>query len=219
MPGLRNRAILEIDLRDSNDDLHTGVFELREDLSDTGEVTKQFLLSNRGQYIREAYDIGTDILPDDVAEADLEDRKGYHVDGGTGMYTESLDFTAGSQDAQWGDGSTDPDDPSDLNKYDATGADPTALKQVLEWYVSQARTGSGGPARLHIGEWTDGTYSDSAGVFDRPMPVAIKETNITKDPDDPSAIEGTIELAWTAVFPDVDVQGTIDEAAELVPDF
>lgn len=55
------------------------------------------------------------------------------------------------------------------------------------------------------------------------MPVAINESSITDDPDDPTAIEGSIELTWTSVFPDVDLEGSIDngldELAAKVPDF
>ncbi|WP_254768237.1 hypothetical protein [Salinilacihabitans rarus] len=219
MPGLRDTAVLEIDLDDST----TGVFELQEDLTDTGTVQKQYLLSNRGQYLREAYDIGVDLLPDEVEEADLEDRKGYHVDGGAGGYQEQLSFKAGAEGAQWGDGSTDPTNPDDIAKTDATGADPVAMKQVFEWYVTQSRSDSRGGCRLHIGEWTDGSHSTEAGVFGQPLPVAITEATVTYDPDDPGAIEVTLELEWTAVFPDVDLQGAIndglDDLAELIPDF
>jgi len=46
---LRSTAYLEIDINGGDT---TGVFELREDLSDTGDVTKNYLLSNRGQRFR-----------------------------------------------------------------------------------------------------------------------------------------------------------------------
>lgn len=222
MTGLRNKAVLEIDLEDSSGTVHTGVFELREDLNDTGGVARQFLLSNRGQYIREAFDIGTDLLPEEITDADLENRRGYTVDGGAGEYTQRLTAKAGDRDAQWGDGSTDPNNPDDISKYDATGSDPTAQKQIFNWYASQAKTDSMGQARLHLGEWTDGTHSSTAGVFGKPLAVAITETEVTKDPEDPSALDVTIEGVWTAVFPDAvvqEAQDVVDNIAELIPEY
>ncbi|MFT8175926.1 hypothetical protein, partial [Salmonella enterica] len=71
----------------------------------------------------------------------------------------------GAQDDTWGDGSTDPNDPADVSKYDATGSDPQAMKEVLEWYITQPRHGSTGNARLYVGEWSDGTYASTAGAF------------------------------------------------------
>ncbi|PGF16187.1 hypothetical protein CP556_08720 [Natrinema sp. CBA1119] len=212
---LRSTAYLEIDINGGDT---TGVFELREDLSDTGDVTKNYLLSNRGQRFREAFDIGTDLLPDDVANADLENRKGYHVDGGSGHYQETLSFAASPGD-EWGDGSTDPDNPDDVNKTDATGSDPIAMKQVLEWFVTQSKSDSSGGTRLHIGEWTDGSHSSGAGAFGQPMPVAINESSITYDPDNPNAIEGSITLTWTSLFPDVDLQGAVQDGLNDIADF
>ncbi|WP_135830633.1 hypothetical protein [Halorussus halobius] len=220
MTGLRGEAYLEVDVPDG-DTTRTCVFHLQEELADTGAITHQYLLSNRGQLLRSAYDIGTDLLPDDVADADLENRKGYHVDGGAGTYTEDLSFQVGPGDSPWGDGSSEA---GAFNKFDASGdVDLIVKKQVWDWATSQAQTGSGNPARLHVGEWTDGSHETDEGVFEGPMPVAIKEATLTKDPDDPSALNGSIELTWTALFPDVDVVGAtedaMDEVADLIPDF
>lgn len=210
---LRDKAVLEIDIDGGST---TGEFHLKEDLTDSGTVTKMYLMSNRGQMFREAFDIGTDLLADEVEDADLENRKGYHVDGGSGHYRTTLSFAASSGD-RWGDGT------SGTSKTDATGSDPIVMKQVFEWYVSQSKSDSSGGTRLYIGEWTDGTHSSSAGVFGQPMPVAINESNITDDPDNPSSIEGSIELTWTSVFPDVDLNGAIqdglDDIAALIQDF
>lgn len=222
MTGLRNKAILEIDLEDSDGTTHTGVFELREDLTDSGNVNKLFLLSNRGQYIREAFDIGSDYLPDEISSIDSENRRGYFVDGGAGTYSRQLSGKAGDRDAQWGDGSTDPNNPDDINRYDATGCDPIAQQQILEWYVAQAKTDSLGQARLHIGEWTDGTHGTDAGVFSKPLTVAVQEVETTKDTDDPSSFEVMLDLAWTAVTPEAfvdEVNNWIDDIAESIPEY
>ena len=214
---LRNTAYLEIDVDDT-----TAVFELREGLEDVGEITIQYLLSERGQYLREIYDIGTDLVPDDVADADLENRKGYYVDGGAGSYGVRLTAQAGPGD-QWGDGSSNPDDEDDTTRYDATGSHPLAMKQVLEYAVAQSRTDSSNPARLYIGEWTDGTHADAAGAFEQPLALAIEEATVTRPDDNPSAITVTLEGKWTSTFPGEDLLGSIedglDEIADLIPDF
>ncbi|WP_395166361.1 hypothetical protein [Natrinema pallidum] len=217
---LRDKAVLEIDITDANETTTTGEFHLREDLVDNGEITKQYLMSNRGQNIREVFDIGTDLLPDEVEDADLENRKGYHVDGGSGHYQETLSFAASPGD-RWGDGSTA--GTNNVAKTDATDSDPVAMKQVLEWFISQSKSDSTGGTRLHIGEWTNGSYSSSDGAFGQPMPVAINEASVTYDPDNPTAIEGSITLTWTSVFPDVDIEGAFEsglkDLAEMVPDY
>jgi len=219
--SLRNRVVLEIDVEDSTDTTRTGVFVLREDLKQNSSVAKRYLLSNRGQYIREAVDIGTEILSDELAETDFEERRGYHVDGGAGTYAQSLTAKAGDRDVQWGDGSTDPNDPNDITKYDATGADPIAQKQILEWYISQSGTDSRGQCRLYTGEWTDGTHAQSAGAFGKPLVLAITESNIGLDPDDPSVVEVAIEGEWTAVLPDAAVaeaESLVENISEIIPD-
>ncbi|UHQ96461.1 hypothetical protein [Natrinema halophilum] len=216
---LTSKAYLEIDIKGGDT---TGIFELQEDLSVTGDVTKQYLISNRGQMFREAFDIGTDLLPSEVEDADLENRKGYHVDGGSGHYQETLSFVAGQGD-RWGDGSSNANDPDDTTKTDATGSHPISMAHVFEWYVTQSKSDSSGGGRLHIGEWTDGSHSSSAGAFGHPMPVAINESSVTKDPDNPSAIEGSITLTWTSMFPDVDLEGSyqngLNDIADLVQDY
>ena len=213
-PGLTDRAILEIDLDDASGITHTGAFSLQEDFQDTGTVAKQYLLSNRGQYLREAYDIAGDAISDEQT-ADLEHRRGYHVDGGAGQYTQQLEVTVSPDEDPWGDGSTDPADPTDISRFDASGeCDLTAKKQIFEWYVSQSKTGSLGQARLYVGQWSDGTYATNAGVFGRPLAVAIHETSVTRDPDEPAALNVVIEGQWTAVFP----EAVVDDAATAAKD-
>ncbi|MFW5903515.1 MAG: hypothetical protein ACOCS7_02125 [Halolamina sp.] len=213
---LRDIAYLEIDYEDSSGTVHTGVFELHEDLEQNTEVDIKYLLANRGQYLNEAWSISNDVLPEDVTDEDLERRKGYHVDGGAGIWTRTITAT-GTQGDTWGDGSTGADDPSDVSKYDATGCDPQAMKDVLEWFLSQPRHGSTGNARLYIGEWSDGTYADSAGAFEKPWRCAITNGTVSRDPDDPSAVSVSLELAWTATYPGA-VGDTIDNIGDWLED-
>jgi len=222
---LRNKCILEVDLRDSDGDLRTAAFAIREDLNDTSEVTRQFLLGQRGQYLRKIWDIGSDILPDDIADAlpeeiataDLENRKGYHIDEGAGEYSFQLSGKISADESPWGDGSAAA---GDYNKYDASGENPLIVKkQIFDWAMAQTQSDSRGSTRLYLGEWSDGTYAESAGVFGEPLAVAIPESSVTNDPDDPSALEVTLTCRWTALLPKNAIQDTLDEAAELIPDY
>jgi hypothetical protein len=217
---LENRIILEMDVEDSNGETHTGVFPIREDLNITGEISRKYLMSNRGSYLRKIYDVGTDLLPEEVTDASLEDRKGYYVDGGAGRYSQTFSGVVAYDEDPWGDGSSNE---GESNKWDASGTvSLTAKKQVFEWYIAQVPSDSRGLTRAHYGGWTDGTYSDSAGVFESPMPVAIPESSVANDPDNPSALEITLECEWTALFPDNVIQSTADavsEIADQLPDY
>jgi len=217
---LSDKAVLEIDLPDSDGTIHTGVFQLREDLTDAGELNRQYLLSNRGLYLREAYDISAGLIPDDVVEADIESMRGYHVDGGAGRWAERLTGTVGPAEDPWGDGSAAA---GEYNKFDASGNVPLrAKKDVFQWYASQAAIDSRGKARLYIGEWTDGTHASTAGFHDKPMTVAIPEIQVTKNSEDPSALEVTIEAVWTATFPSdaiAETQDSLKRIGELIPEF
>ncbi|QLH80991.1 hypothetical protein [Halosimplex pelagicum] len=219
MPGLRDKAILEIDLRDESGNVRTGKFFLQEDLNDSSELSKLFLLSNRGQYISEAFDVASDQIPDDILEGETENRRGYHVDGGAGTFGYNLTANVGPEEDPWGDGSAAA---GAVNRYDASGdVALVAKKQVLEWYVGQAKTDSGNPARLHVGEWTDGSHGTDVGAYEHPLTVAITELNIDNDPDKPSAFNATITVEWTTPWAGaVDwAQDVVDDIAEIIPEF
>ncbi|GGK74512.1 hypothetical protein [Haloarcula sebkhae] len=214
MPGLTDSAILEVDVVDETGDTRTCAFQVKEELEDTGNVAKTYLIGSRGQYLRAAYEIADKTVPGELADENTESRRGYFVDGGAGQYVEQIAGKAGDRDLQWGDGSTDPTDPNDISKYDATGCDTLAQKQIFEYVISQSKTGSLGQARLYWGQWSDGTYADSAGAFGRPLTVAIIETNVTDDPDDPNAIDVSITAEWAAVLP----EAVVDEAESVAKD-
>ncbi|AFZ74569.1 hypothetical protein [Natronobacterium gregoryi] len=219
-PGLSDKAVLEIDLDDT-----TGVFELTKEISDNAEINRSYLIGDRGQYIREAYDIGSNLIDDGIIEStDFDRREGYHADGGAGDQVHSLSFETGYGNNQWGDGSSNPDDPDDITLYDATGCPPLAQKQILEHYLSQARIDSSGQARLYWGQWTDGTHAAEAGVFDQPMYVTIPEASPSwEGGDSTSSMEGSLQVKRVALFPDVDVVGAaenaLEELGELISDF
>ena len=210
---LFDRAVLEIDL----DSDTTGVFVLQIDLEDSEEITKSFVMGERGQYLQEIYDQIEDVLGDDDDPGLGRRRTGYHIDGGAGSHQWQLSFQSGLNGEQWGDGSSDPKDPQDATVYDATGSHPLLQKQVLAYYVGQARTDSSGQARLHIGMWTDGSYSDEAGEFDEPLTVAINSVSLTRGEDDTTSFEGTLELTRSADFPD-SIGSTAEDAIDYILD-
>jgi hypothetical protein len=212
MPGLRGVSYLEIDIEDSNQNTHTGIFEFREDLENVSNVAKQYLIGNSGQYLKRAYDIGDELIPADLNSGELENRRGYHVDGGAGVFAETITAKAGGDGVQWGDGSTDPNDPDDITRWDAAGCDLIAQRDILAWYISQSRTGSAGNCRLHVGEWTDGSYESGQGVFGKPLTLAIQEGTVSRTAEENTVLDVTIEGVWTAVFPDAE----IPEADEVV---
>lgn len=202
---LLQTAYLTID-----DGTSEAVFELNIDLEETAEINKNYILSNRGQYIQEIYEQ----IVDDSNIATENRRRGYHIDGGAGEWTHTLTFRTGLEDVLWGDGSAD-------NTRDASGPDVKALtrKQVMEDWIARTRTDSFGQAKLHWGEWCDSTYADSAGAFGRPMNVAIQEANLSGPEVDQNvnSFEGTLTLQRTAIFPE-EVDAAVDNAIELVND-
>lgn len=205
---LKHRAVLEIDLDD-----RTGVFPLREDLDESAEIDRTFLVGSRGQYLQELWNVGSELTDLVDGPADGSRRQGYHVDGGAGRHVHTLSFKAAKEDP-WGDNSFDP-------KFDAAGEGPLTQKQVLEYYISQSRTDSAGQCRLYRGEYTDGTYADEPGAFGHPLTVAIADATLQREPDDPSRFSGTLTLVRTSTVPDVDA--LLEDAAEtlegIIPDW
>jgi len=72
---------------------------------------------------------------------------------------------------------------------------------------------------LYWGEWSDGTYADSAGAFGRPMNVAIREASLSSPEidQDVNSFEGNLTVQRTSIFPE-EVAETLDNAVELVED-
>lgn len=188
--ALTEKAYLELEDGDG-----IGVFELKHDLEHQSQITKSYIMGERGQYIRE---IVNETLGLDVGLDQAERRTGFWLDGGAGNWSGTLTFMAGVEDAaiNWGDGTS--------GRRDASAGDvnPLTRMQVLEYWVANTRSDSLGYSRLHVGEWTDGAYPESgAGKFAMPMPVAITETDFTNPEDDPNDFQGTVTFAHVALAP------------------
>ena len=204
---LENKAVLVVDALD-----RTAEFHMREIDSNVEEINRSFLLSERGQYLTEAVDFGADLIPDDLLESDPGRRKGYHLDCGAGSRQLTLEFGyAVEEDGQWGDGSGGTG-PENVTIHDATGAHPQSAKDVFANYMAQGRSDSGGQTCLHIGEWTDGSFSDEEGVFGEPLTVAVNSARAERSGTDPSAFSGTLEMTVTETYPDI--TGLIEDFEE-----
>ena len=194
---LYDRAVLEVDAFD-----RTGVFEFREH-EPARELTHDYLVGGRGQVLSELYAQASDLDPTDILpDAGLDRRAGFHLDAGAGR--NQFPFTAtvgrGDEDLRWGDGSSSA---GSANKYDAEGdVDPIAKRDVLYRWLARARTDSGGQLRLFTGEWSDGTYASTAGVYGEPKTVALLSVRSDKPTDEPSAVTYTFEMEQTTPVPD-----------------
>lgn len=217
---LNNVAVLEVDGADGN----TGVFEMHIDLQIRGNLNKTYILGDRGDLVTE----GIDALPDFLfgSFGGGNRRSGFWIDAGTGDITWQLSFTTGKgSDVTWGDGQGGTG-PGNVTQTDASGADvgPHARQQVMLWWLSQTRTDSFGQGRLHVGEWTDGSYDDfdgesrvsaDAGAFGMPLPVIVSEVELTNEPDDPSAATGSITFRRSRLFSAYDSPGWVDSTFDV----
>lgn len=218
---LTDRAILEIDEISGSD--NDAAFVLTTDLEASDEVTRNFVLSERGQWVREAADILPESITDPIDGDGFDRREGYHIDGGAGTDSIRLQATRGVEEqTQWGDGSAD----GSTTQYDAVPGDLEGQIDVLKHWLSETRSDSGGQTRLYIRHHSDGTYADEPGAFGEPITVAVEDLSISKD--DHSEFSITLEMTRTATFPDVrgaldDIQDAIDdvvsELGDYMPDF
>lgn len=222
---LTDRVVLEVSAFN-----RTGVFAFRGDLEPTRELTHDYLVGGRGQVLSELYSQASDIDPTDILpDADTPRRAGYHVDAGAGVSSFTITATVGTGDGDlpWGDGSSDV---GDANAYDAAGdVAPKTKRDILFRWLAEGRSDSGGQMQLHTGEWTDGSYSDQAGVYGEPVPVALLNVRAEKKPDDSSVVTYTLEFERTAKIPDVvdsfvddsttAAENAVDELGDTIPDW
>jgi len=208
----------------------TAEFELEIGLEHTSELTKSYLMGERGQYIREIVN-KTPLNDSGVDENTFERRKGYWIDGGAGNWQQTLGFETGLEDVTWGDGSGGTG-PGNVTETDASGADvkPLSRYQVFEFWMAQTLTDSNTPARLYVGEWSDGTYAAEAGAYNRPMTVAVVDHTVTNPVDESGSLEGSITVALIAPWPTggipdwlsgdsiTDFVSEVSDALDLIPD-
>lgn len=196
---LRDRAVLVIDGGGS-----TAQFDLLINFEETTELQKSFIMAERGQYVQEV----ANHVAGGIGIGDPDERRaGWWIDGGAGLETFTLTFQAGMEEESvtWGDGAGG-SGASSVTPTDASGAEvhPMDKKQVLEYWLRRTKTDSLNPAQLHWGQWTNGDVGASAGVYNQPIPVAVRDDSLpSPNPDESVAyFEGTITLARIAQFPD-----------------
>lgn len=204
---LLNEAYLELETGDQ-----TAVFEFSTDLEYTSSLERRFVIGERGSSIQSIDRLTPGV---DLGLADSDRRTHYWWDGGGGTWTIELSFvTSKSDDVQWGDGSGGTG-ASNVTINDASGEGVPALTrmQILQNWVARVKSDSYGYTRLYWGEHSDGTYADSAGVFNSAMPVAVQDTNFEKPEDDTSAFVGNISMTHVSVWPP-----WVDDASDWVTD-
>jgi len=220
---LYDRTVLEVSAFD-----RTGVFEFREH-EPTREITHDYLVGGRGQVLSELYAQATDVDPTDILpDANPPRRAGYFVDagGGRNQFTISATVGVGDEDLQWGDGSSAD---GEANQYDAAGdVNPATKRDVLLRWLAEARSDSGRQLQLYTGEWSDGTYAETAGVFGKPKPVALLSVRAEKPKDDPAVVPYTFEFEEVAPVPDIDeltedftaaAEEAVGTLGDIVPDY
>ncbi|PHQ47214.1 hypothetical protein DJ68_03025 [Halorubrum sp. C3] len=222
---LTERAILTVSAFD-----RTGVFELKGDYEPTRELTHSYLVGGSGQALGELYSQSSDLDPTGILpDADFDRRAGFFLDAGAGRDAFTLTATVGvgDEDLRWGDGSSAA---GEVTAYDAAGdVSPTTKRDVLYQWLREGRSDSGGQLQLHIGEWTDGSYSNEAGVFGEPIPVALISVRAERVPDDSTVVTYTFEFERVAEVPNTvdetiddftDAAGdAVDELGGLIPEF
>jgi hypothetical protein len=194
---LRNEAYLEVQgdsvtAPDGTDASGAGVFHFP-NVESTQEFTKQMLVGNRGQVISEI----ASLVPGSPGEG--ADGAGFNLDFGQGLQTFTLSFSlieANTEPTDWGDG-------SGSAPLDAASDGRQTQLQTLGWWARKTRTGSQNTAKLYWGDFSDGTYAASAGVFNGPINVRIVSVTLPYQKDEPSRSTPEIELARTSTAPDI----------------
>lgn len=209
---LTNKAYLEFEATTN------ATFELNIELEPQSSLTKNYLMGNRGQYIREIYNWlpGTGTIDD-------ERGTGYYIDGGAADWTPTIQFETGLEDVRWGD-QDGGDGPSNVTTTDASGADvePISRLQILQKWLSRTKTDSTGAAKLHWGEWTDGSVAHvtglSAGAFGEPMPVAVQESQFQGPRPDRggTSFEGSISFIHVALWGGVEAPDWAEDSTDLI---
>lgn len=218
---LTDTAYLEIEA-DTN-----AVFELTLEYENQSQVSKSYLMGERGQYLREIVN-----QTPGTGSFDQGRRTGFWLDGGAGDWQETFSFEVGSggTDIQWGDSSGSRDQ-SGVTQTDASGTEVKGIsrKNILDWWLAKSKSDSGGDTRIHFGEWTDGNIAHISGVsaaaFDQPMPLAVREWQTSTDVDRNGHLSGSITASHADLWggdeapPWIsDTVGAVIESSEVIPD-
>jgi hypothetical protein len=180
-------AVLEIDAFGTE-----GVFRLLKDFERTSEPQRRFVVGDRAQLIRSMLERLSNAAENlDFGEVE-GGKRGFYIDSGSGAWEFQLNATL--SETPVGDGFLqmgDTGDPDELTKTDATGADPRTQADVFERFAVEARTDSESPARLHISNWHDGTYTGGdPGLFESSLPVVIPEgPRVTATSEESSSVD------------------------------
>jgi len=208
---LTNKAYLEV-----KDGAKTGQFEFELELEHTAELTKKFILSNKGQNA-ETIISNTPVLGDLIQDNDR--RSGYWVDGGAGTKDVSIAFETGNENKNitWGDGSGGTG-PSNTNPFDASGKgiDKITRMNVLEFWLSNTLTDARNPGLLYYGENTDGKFEGTPGDFSAPMPVAVTDHSFSTDTQDSSTVKGSISMTKVEPFTGDGLDAVVDRPTSFV---
>lgn len=216
--GLYNTAWLVIEEDPRIENNRTAAFELRNIEESQSSQEPDYIMGGRGNFITQYQTFFGDDTTFGVETTNARKRAGYFLDGGSGVWSETLSFKASDASVPlvWGDQRSDPGQ-SNVTQTDATGSEIEALtrRQILDYWIAQTRSDSFGNTRLHIGEYTDGSYDDyrdgqkvaaDPGVFDRPIPVAVESTQLTNPEDEAGTVDGAITVQRVRTFPTTEEQ-------------
>lgn len=211
---LTTKAYLEIETTTN------ATFEFNISLEPESSLIKNYLMGNRGQYIREVYNWlpGTGTIDD-------ERGTGYYIDGGAAEWQPGFSFGTGMEgdSIQWGDGAGGTGQ-ANVTETDASGSGVKAISrmQILQRWLSRTKTDSTGAAKLHWGEWTDGSVahisSFSSGAFGEPMPVAIQESQLQGPQldQDVTTLTGTLTFTHLALWGGENAPDWAQDASNLI---
>lgn len=207
MTGLRNKAYLIL-----QDNAGQAIFEFEAGLEIEHSLEKNFLMGNRGQYIREFINL----IPGTGDVTDAGDRRaGFWIDGGAGAWTIDVAFETGNEDVTWGDGDGGTG-PTNVTERDATGAEvsPDARRDVFDYWMARARTDSLNPALLYAGEWSASDHSLSIttpdGAMGEGITAVVQSHQIGKTVEEPSSVTGNVTLQHANVFDPGDIPSWLD---------
>lgn len=210
--ALYNSAWLVVEEDPRIDNNRTAAFELRNVEESQSTQEPNYIMGGRGQFINQIQTFFGDEESFGVETTNIRKRAGYWLDGGAGMWGVTVNFhvSASSVPLVWGDERSGTGQ-SNVTKYDASGSEVRNItrRQVLDYWLAQTRSDSFANTRIHIGEYTDGSYPDyrggekvsvGQGVYDAPIPVAVESTSLSTS-EDQGYFEGSITFQRVRTFP------------------